>query len=110
MKRRCTCYLKFKSQISLEQYSKVRFLFKQHRRKEAPALFALTYPGAGVTADEENNRFILRLNPEQTALFEENRRCYVDVHPYLTNGDEPAVPIFEIFTDQTLYQSEDLEG
>ena len=109
MKRRCTCYLQFKSPIGLDQYRKVLFLFKQYRREEASPLFTLVYPGDGVTIDEENNRFILRLNREQTALFEENRRCYVDVHPYLTNGDEPAVPIFEIFTEQTLYQAEELE-
>ena len=110
MKRRCTCYLKFKSPIALEQYQKVLFLFKQHRREMAPPLFTLTYPGDNVTADTENNRFVLRLSGKQTALFAENRRCYVDIHPYLINGDEPAVPIFEIYTDQTLYQAENLEG
>lgn len=110
MKRRCTCYLKFKSPIALEQYCKVLFLFKQHRREGATPLFTLTYPGDNITADEENCYFTLRLSPEQTALFEENKRCYVDVHPYLTNGDEPAVPIFELFTEQTLYQTEELEG
>lgn len=110
MKQRCTCYLKFKSPIALGQYRKVLFLFKQHRRAAAPPLFTLVYPGDGVATDEENNRFILRLDREQTALFAENQRCYVDVHPYMVNGDEPAVPIFEIYTEQTLYQAEDLEG
>lgn len=109
MKRRSTCDLVFTSPIGLTQYKKVLFLFKQHQRETEPALFRLTYPGEGVTADPENQRFVVRLNSAQTALFAENRRCYVDVHPYLTNGDEPAVPIFEIYAGPTLYQAEELE-
>lgn len=109
MKRRSTCYLTFTSPIGLTQYEKVLFLFKQHRRESAPELFRLTYPGEGVTADTENQKFVVRLDSAQTALFAENRRCYVDVHPYLTNGDEPAVPIFEIYAGPTLYRAEELE-
>ena len=56
MKRRSTCDLVFTSPIGLTQYKKVLFLFKQHRRETEPALFRLTYPGEGVTADPENQR------------------------------------------------------
>jgi len=109
MKRRSTCYLRFRSPIAIEQYSRILFLFKQHRREGAEPLFTVEYPGKTVTADEEDQSFVLRLNREQTALFQENKHCYVDVHPYLQNGDEPAVPILEIFVKPTLYQETDLE-
>lgn len=109
MKRRSTCYLRFHSKIPLDQYQKVLFLFKQHRWEKAPALFTMVYPGEDIVLDKPNDCFVLRLRPDQTVLFSENQRCYVDVHPYLINGDEPAIPIFEIFTEQTLYQAEDLE-
>ena len=109
MKRRSTCYLKFQSPIALEQYSRILFLFKQYRREDAEPLFTVAYPGEQVTADAERQCVIVRLNGEQTAMFQENRACYVDVHPYLKNGDEPAVPILELFVKPTLYQAQDLE-
>lgn len=109
MKRRSTCYLRFQSPVALEQYSQILFLFKQHRREEAEPLFTILYPGEQVTADAETQSVVVRLNGEQTAMFWENRFCYVDVHPYLKNGDEPAVPILELFVKPTLYQEKDLE-
>lgn len=108
MKRRCTGYLKFESPIPLDQYSKVIFMFKQKKREDYPSLFTIEYPGNDVTTNPENNLFIIRLSSEQTALFEQDKKFYVDVHPYLTNGDEPAVSIFELYMEQTLYQEEDL--
>ena len=110
MKRRSTCYLRFRSPIAIEQYSKVLFLFKQHCREGAAPLLILEYPGKSVTADAADQSFVLRLNREETAMFQENKHCYVDIHPYLQNGDEPAVSILELFVKPTLYQERDLEG
>lgn len=107
MKRRTTPTIQISHDLDMAAVSKVEFLFKQHFSETAEALLLKTY-GDGGEVTESGGVFSIGLTADETALFEENEKFYIDPRVTMIDGSIPNTRVLSIQATATLWGEEDV--
>lgn len=88
--------------IRPEDVQSVEFIFKPFVIEEGHVLLRKAYPG-GVTYDETEALWLIPLEEEETRLFPQKKRVYMDTRITFPDGAIPATTIVDFSVYETLF-------
>lgn len=104
MKRGTTPTIQIGHELDISDVASVRFLFKQKKSEDAPAILIKSYPGE---VTEKDGVFYVPLTEAETRRFKPGEEFYIDPKITLAGGEVPATEILALNCNPTLWGDAD---
>lgn len=104
MKRGTTPTLPIEHELDISTVETVRFLFKQKKSEDAPAILIKNYPG---DVSEKNGVFSIPFTEQETRRFKPGEEFYCDPKIKFVNGSIPETEILTLVCNATLWGESD---
>lgn len=104
MKRGTTPTIPIEHDLDIADIASVRFLFKQKKSEDSPAILIKSYPDE---VTERDGVFLIPFTEAETRRFKPGEEFYCDPKITLTGGEIPATEILTLNCNPTLWGDAD---